>query len=75
MMWVFSGRRGIHCWIGDEVARTMNNEMRTAVVDYVHLSAGNEMGGGLELSYPLHPALDRAFKLLDRHFEKIIIHD
>lgn len=53
----------------------MNNEMRTAVVDYIHLSTGNEMGGGLELSYPLHPALDRAFKILDRHFERIIIHD
>lgn len=75
MMWVFSGRRGIHCWIGDEQARTMNNEARGAVVDYINLSTGNEMGGGLDLSYPLHPTLDRAYKYLDKQFERIIIRD
>ena len=69
MLWVFSGRRGIHCWIADEAARTMNNEMRTAVTDYMFLPTGNEMGGGLDLHYPLHPMLDRAFKMLNKKFE------
>jgi DNA primase small subunit len=75
LLWVFSGRRGIHCWIGDEAARTMNNEARTAVTDYIFLPTGNEMGGGLELSYPLHPMLDRAFNFLDKRFENIIVHE
>lgn len=75
MLWVFSGRRGIHCWIADEAARTMNNEQRTAVTDYIHLSIGNDMSGGLDLSYPLHPMLQSAFKFLEKRFEKIIVHD
>ena len=47
----------------------MSNEMRTAVTEYIHLSVGNEISSGLELTYPLHPALDRAFKLLEKRFE------
>ena len=45
LLWVFSGRRGIHCWIGDEQARQMTNEMRAAVTEYLYLAMGNEMGG------------------------------
>lgn len=75
LLWVFSGRRGIHCWIGDEVARTMNNEARSAVTEYLFLPTGNEMGGALELSYPLHPMLERAFKFLEKRFVQVIIHD
>jgi hypothetical protein len=51
----------------------MNNEARSAVTEYMNLSVGNELGGGLELSYPLHPMLERAYKFLNNRFENIII--
>lgn len=72
-LWVFSGRRGVHCWICDPEARNMNNEMRTAVTQYCNISAGNENSGKVQLSYPLHPTLRKAFDFLMPHFEEIVI--
>eukprot|EP00347_Sterkiella_histriomuscorum_P001750 403370832 len=74
LLWVFSGRRGIHCWIGDEQARQMTNEMRSAVTEYLFLPTANEMNN-LDLSFPLHPMLEKAFNFLNKHFEQIVIND
>ena len=34
-MWIYSGRRGIHCWVADAIARQLNNVQRTAVIEYL----------------------------------------
>lgn len=49
ILWVFSGRRGIHAWVCDEAAREMNNEMRSAVVSYCNIGVGNEMSSKTSL--------------------------
>lgn len=72
-MWVFSGRRGVHCWVSDPEARNMTNEMRTAVTSYLMLNVGNENSGKLRLDFPLHPNLKRSFKFLEKYFEEMII--
>lgn len=42
MMWVFSGRRGIHCWVCDDRARIMNNQVRGCVTQYLDITVSNE---------------------------------
>jgi DNA primase small subunit len=34
VFWVYSGRRGVHCWVCDENARGMTNEGRSSVSGY-----------------------------------------
>ena len=61
VLWVFSGRRGLHAWICDEGAREMTNEMRSAVVGYCNIGVGNEMSGRTQLVHPLHPRLRKCY--------------
>ena len=42
MVWFYSGRRGVHCWVCDESARTLSNDARAAVATYFELPLENE---------------------------------
>ncbi|KAF8942532.1 hypothetical protein BGZ47_006393 [Haplosporangium gracile] len=73
ILWVYSGRRGIHCWVADERARQLNNEQRKAIVAYLEvIKGGTQQGRKVKLPNTLHPALSRAFKTIQEHFRNIV---
>ena len=74
IMWVYSGRRGVHCWVGDRAARALTNEARSAVVAYFAVVHGSENNAQkLALTWPLHPALQRAYDILEPIFAEHIV--
>lgn len=78
ILWVYSGRRGVHCWVCDPEARALSNEARTALVEYLSVHAGSPENSDKRLKQTfqnLHPMMTRAYELLDPMFEKYIADD
>lgn len=77
ILWVFSGRRGIHCWVCDKAARHLDTKGRGAIADYLQVS----MGGGensvtkVTLFDKQHPSIRRARNLIEPLFNEVIIED
>jgi DNA primase small subunit len=87
ILFVYSGRRGVHCHVADEQARQLTNEERSAVIEYVNAisadSSGSTTGDSKtninrvmnSLTLPLHPAFARAFAILENEFSQNVIRE
>ena len=51
LLWIFSGRRGVHCWVCDKSARILDDKSRAAIVNYLTVVTGNERS-----KYAIFPA-------------------
>lgn len=38
-MWIYSGRRGVHCWVSDQTARELQSSIRQAIVEHLTVVA------------------------------------
>mmetsp|Transcript_21370 Transcript_21370/g.53646 ORF Transcript_21370/g.53646 Transcript_21370/m.53646 type:complete len:431 (+) Transcript_21370:32-1324(+) len=74
IFWVFSGRRGVHCWVADERARKMSNQVRSSVAEYLNVFKGGDKDKTkmAAVSGGLHPALRRATREIEEVFEDMV---
>eukprot|EP00241_Pyramimonas_parkeae_P015550 CAMPEP_0114285220 /NCGR_PEP_ID=MMETSP0059-20121206/5064_1 /TAXON_ID=36894 /ORGANISM="Pyramimonas parkeae, Strain CCMP726" /LENGTH=482 /DNA_ID=CAMNT_0001406091 /DNA_START=39 /DNA_END=1487 /DNA_ORIENTATION=- len=63
ILWVYSGRRGVHCWVCDKRARQLTDEARTAVAEYFSVYKGGQQTK-VALTSPLHPSLQQTLEQL-----------
>ena len=55
-LWIYSGRRGVHCWVCDQTARESQSTIRQAIVEHLTvLAVGRKVHLGLFsfISFPL----------------------
>ncbi|KZT62405.1 prim-pol domain-containing protein [Calocera cornea HHB12733] len=83
LLWVYSGRRGIHCWVSDKAALALTDEQRKAIVGYLEVIKGGaemvkkvnvRMGTGFGAG-PLPPSLKYAKQALGGYFTETILED
>ncbi|KRZ33169.1 DNA primase small subunit [Trichinella pseudospiralis] len=71
-LWVYSGRRGVHCWVADKEARNMNNEERSAVVEYILGGEGQKKKVFLNEESVLHPVIQRGLVVASNIFPVLL---
>ncbi|KAJ1814787.1 p48 polypeptide of DNA primase [Coemansia sp. RSA 2599] len=78
ILWVYSGRRGVHCWVCDDRARRLDDAGRKAVVGYLALIRGGaEQGKKVNLTQRggQHPHILRSMEIVEEYFEDILLID
>ena len=75
LLFVYSGRRGIHCWVNDKRARELTFEARNAIVEYLTLVAGGDFKNkktNFNRRQNLHPSITYALFIIDQYFPALL---
>ncbi|XP_012139342.1 DNA primase small subunit [Megachile rotundata] len=77
ILWVFSGRRGLHCWVCDPSARSLGSYERGAVAEYLQILDGGEyMKKKVNLSGDkIHTSIRRALDHIEAVFVPVCIEE
>lgn len=76
LLWVYSGRRGVHCWVCDEAARKLSAAARSAVAEYLSLvKGGEETVKKVVLSDPIHPFISESLTVMDKYFARYALQE
>ncbi|KAI8052380.1 DNA primase small subunit [Syncephalis plumigaleata] len=73
-LWVYSGRRGVHCWVCDSRARRLSDEGRKAIVGWLEvIKGGIQKTRKVHLPAILPPSLQLSMSVLNQYFEESIL--
>ncbi|KAL4244430.1 DNA primase small subunit [Abortiporus biennis] len=79
LLWVYSGRRGIHLWISDKEAMELTDEQRRALVNWMTvIQGGSQMHKKVNVrlgTRPLPPSIQTALEPLAETFSELILAD
>ncbi|KAM3617666.1 uncharacterized protein V6R79_009411 [Siganus canaliculatus] len=76
LLWVYSGRRGVHCWVCDEAARKLSVAARSAVAEYLSLvKGGEETVKKVVLTDPIHPFIRESLAVVERYFPQYALQE
>eukprot|EP00038_Savillea_parva_P009708 m.185333 g.185333 ORF g.185333 m.185333 type:complete len:452 (+) comp16414_c0_seq1:127-1482(+) len=74
LLWVYSGRRGVHCWVCDQRARALSNDSRSAIAEYLSVVTGSDANARrVNLRHPVHPSVDRALDIARDYFSNWVV--
>ncbi|XP_046397246.1 DNA primase small subunit [Ischnura elegans] len=73
LLWVFSGRRGIHCWVCDVVARMLDSQGRSAIVEYLSIFPTKKPTLTSIESY--HSYIRRSYKICQQYFKTVVLEE
>ncbi|XP_060582301.1 DNA primase small subunit-like [Ruditapes philippinarum] len=70
LLWVYSGRRGVHCWVCDETARKLSQNGRTAIAEYLSVVKGGEsQTKKVVLEDRPHPSIRASLEIVSDRFK------
>ena len=76
LLWVYSGRRGVHCWVADPEARKLSGAARGAVAEYLQVVSGGEhKTKKVMIKGSVHPSVSRARDIITAYSENLCLTD
>ncbi|XP_043225376.1 DNA primase small subunit-like isoform X1 [Amphibalanus amphitrite] len=74
LLWVYSGRRGVHCWVCDAAARRLSQQARGAVAEYLQLiKGGQNQAKKVSIGAQMHPMVERSVKTCRQYFRTVCL--
>eukprot|EP00835_Amoeboradix_gromovi_P004083 NODE_299_length_11430_cov_0.261054.p4 type:complete len:371 gc:universal NODE_299_length_11430_cov_0.261054:9647-10759(+) len=73
LLFVYSGRRGVHIWVCDKRARLLSDHVRSAVMNYFSVvQGGADMVKKVRLGRKIHPSISRSANIIKKVFFKVL---